>query len=134
KAPIVRREMHAAATDAPAIQHPPPGISPHRLRVGRAKTLKWLEARVEHRAFALDGQLVVSELVRLLPWTLLEDDDIESGSRQLLRQHAARRPRPDDHEVDGLIVLVDALVHAAGCADSGAVCASYQPNGALYIS
>src|SRR6185369_13342319 len=130
--PVVRREVHAAATHATPVRERSARVPTCRLRFAAPNRLDRLEREIEHRVLALHGPLIVRELAGLLPRSRLEHHHIEARGRKLLREHSARGPRSDDHEIDGLALCICPLRHAS-CFACVSSCASYQPNGAAYV-
>src|SRR6476659_9911568 len=115
--------MHTASADRAPVLHRTTGVLSRRLVIRGANGLKRLESQVEHRVLALDLELVMRELVRLLPRTLFQHDDLEPGSGELLCENATRRAGSDDHEVDSISLTERTLLHAAPFAADALDCA-----------
>src|SRR5690349_6910858 len=123
--------MHTASADPATIRQRAPGVDPRGFLVVGAKGLHRLESEIHQLVLPLDSQLVVRELVRLLPRALLEHDDIKASRRELLRQHPPCCARTDDYKIDGVALAKDTLLHATRFGVSVVACASYQPNGVV---
>ncbi len=97
KAPVVRGEVYRAAAHQLAI-HDARLLLCFVLR-SLAERLRLLAPVVGERRIAPVEIFVVTEILRGLPWPLLEHHNAEAILRKLARQHATRGATADDDEV-----------------------------------
>src|SRR5690606_40785978 len=119
-----------AATDAGRIDQR--RLIARRLRLlihAATKRLRKLARRRRQPAHDPDAELVVAEILRAPPWSLLQHDNAEARLGQLSRHDAARRARTHDHEIDDVALRELPLLHHAALPSPPACRSSYQPNG-----
>src|SRR5260370_14579674 len=98
EAPEIGGEMHAGATDAPAI-----GNRALLLRFFIRSFRKGIRLQfrmIREQVFLEDLNFVVCEVGFCEVGALFENDDTKTVCRELFRQDAASRSRPDDYEID----------------------------------
>ncbi len=119
KAPEIRGEVHAGAADAAAVDEGALGLG---LFVGRFAEGSGLKlGLVGEQVFADDFYFIVDEIGFGQIRTLLEDDDAEAVSGELLGHDAACSARADDDEIDFVrrFVFGEIGVHALDFPASG---------------
>ncbi len=101
EAPVVRREVQAAAADGLGVEEGGEEEGRRRLLIGRrAPGVGMVGEAPDQAAVEVRLDLVVAELEGTQVRALLHHDDGEAVGGEFLGQHSAGRSRADDHEID----------------------------------
>src|SRR5690606_23714004 len=103
KVAFVKPQKHAGKVRRPAAHAPAGVVVAQSQRIAAGHKARLLPAELLH------GQLVAGKVGGRVPkGSRLDDDDTQPGLSQPLREHPARRPRPDNADVDDLVAVLAA--------------------------